>query len=364
MTYELLIRPALEGYPVAYFAPSYKLLGEAWRGIKNTVAPITRSANGSDHRIELITGGVIEMWTLEDENAGRSRKYKRVAVDEGGLVHDLGARWNDAIRPTLADYEGDGWILGTPKGHNFFWQMYTWGQDPLMADWMSWQMPTSVNPLIAPAEIEDMRRTMPADVYEQEVEAQFIRHDGAVFRNIEACLTAPTNATPAQHEGHEFVAGLDWAQKNDFTCLSVVCVDCRCEIELIRFNQIGWSIQRDRVVTTCRKWQPYSILAESNSIGSPNIEALVEHDDLPVMGFETTASSKPKLIKSMALSLERAEFRWLPDPVGRSEMIAYEATVSATTGRVSYSAPEGGHDDTVIARCLALRAAGSWGSLQ
>lgn len=363
MSYELLIRPALEGFPVAYFAPSYKLLGEAWRSAKATTAPVTRTANGSDHRIELLTGGAIEMWTMEDENAGRSRKYKRVVVDEGGLVHDLGARWNDAIRPTLADYAGDGWVLGTPNGMNYFWQMYGWGQDPLVTDWASWQMPTSVNPLIAAAEIEDMRRTLPEDVYRQEVEAQFIRHEGAVFRNIQACLKAAAAATPDQHKGHEFVAGVDWAMKSDFTCISVVCVDCRCEVAFDRFNQIGWDVQRGRLKALCDVWKPYSILAESNSIGSPNIEALVS-DDLPVMGFETTASSKPPLIKSLVLAFEREEFQWLNIPVATSELIAYEATVSASTGRVSYSAPEGAHDDSVIARCLAFKASGSWGSLQ
>lgn len=362
MTHDLLIRPALESFPVAYFAPTYKLLSETWRGIKRIVQPVTRGSNATDHRIELITGGVIEMWTLEDENAGRSRKYKRVVVDEAGLVHDLGDRWNDAIRPTLADYEGDAFALGTPKGHNFFYQMYNWGQDSLMVDWASWQMPTMVNPLISPAEIEDMRRTMPSLVFDQEVLALFVREEGAVFRNIPACLHAPTDSVPYKHEGHELVMGVDWAQKVDFTCISVVCSTCRCEVAFDRFNQIGWDVQRGRLTALYDVWKPYTILAESNSIGGPNIEALV-NEDLPVMGFETTASSKPQLIKSLVLAFERAEMQWLPDPVGKAELEAYEATVSPSTGRVSYSAPENAHDDSVIARALAFRAASMWQSV-
>ena len=301
MSYELLIGPALAGRPVAYFAPTYKLLGEAWRSIRATVAPITTSANGSDHRIELRTRGVIEMWTLEDVNAGRSRKYQRVVIDEGGLVHDLGARWNDAIRPTLADLVGDMWTLGTPKGQNFFWHMYNWGSDPLVPDWASWQMPTTVNPLISVDEIEDMRRTMPDSVFRQEVLAEFLRDEGVVFRNILACLNAPLGTTPADHVGHEFVGGIDWGQRNDFTVLSVVCTTCRCEVALDRFNQIGWDLQRGRVRMLHDVWQPYTWLAESNSIGGPNIDALIA-DDLPVTAFETTATSKPPLIKSLVLA--------------------------------------------------------------
>jgi hypothetical protein len=59
----------------------------------------------------------------------------------------------------------------------------------------------------------------------------------------------------------------------------------------------------------------------------------------------------------MELALERDEFRFLRDPVARGEMASYEAKVSAITGRASYHAADGGHDDTVVARLLLLKAA-------
>ena len=62
-------------------------------------------------------------------------------------------------------------------------------------------------------------------------------------------------------------------------------------------------------------WSVKHALIESNSIGSPNLEALHEH--LPqgrtLRGFETTAKSKPKLIQSLALCFERSHLQWLPD---------------------------------------------------
>ena len=74
-----------------------------------------------------------------------------------------------------------------------------------------------------------------------------------------------------------------------------------------------------------------------------------------VNGFVFTATSKPPLIESLALALERTECQWLDVPVATGELEAYERRVSATTGRSSYSAPEGLHDDTVMARALAWR---------
>ena len=101
------------------------------------------------------------------------------------------------------------------------------------------------------------------------------------------------------------------------------------------------------------KWQPEAILTEVNSIGRPVFEQL-ERLGLPVVAFETTAASKPPLIENMALTLERAEWQLQPDPIWTGELEAYERTVSPTTGRSSYSAPAGLHDDTVIARALML----------
>jgi len=73
-----------------------------------------------------------------------------------------------------------------------------------------------------------------------------------------------------------------------------------------------------------------------------------------VVGFTITGSNKSQLIENMALAFERGEWQWQADPVWTAELEAYERTVSSTTGRSSYSAPSGGHDDSVIARALML----------
>jgi hypothetical protein len=163
------------------------------------------------------------------------------------------------------------------------------------------------------------------------------------------------NAQPDQHRNHRVVLGGDWGQKNDFTALSIGCLTCGAELHLERFNQISWAIQRARIVEAIRKWHVKEVMVELNSIGSPNFEALSEDPALTgveLQGFDTTHATKPPLIQSLALALERVEFQWLPDAVGKGELLAYESKISASTGRPTYSAPEGQHDDTVIARAL------------
>jgi hypothetical protein len=74
---------------------------------------------------------------------------------------------------------------------------------------MAWSLPSSVNPFLPPSEIEEARKSLPEMTFRQEYLAEFISADGAVFRNVDAVLTAP-ESVPADHKGHFLVAGVDW----------------------------------------------------------------------------------------------------------------------------------------------------------
>ncbi|EJJ4337799.1 hypothetical protein NI503_002342, partial [Salmonella enterica] len=90
---------------VGWFAPSYKILLPSFKTIRDLLKPITISSSKTDSIIELIGGGLVEFWTLDNPDAGRSRKYHKVIIDEGSLVKK-GMRdiWEQAIEPTLLDF--------------------------------------------------------------------------------------------------------------------------------------------------------------------------------------------------------------------------------------------------------------------
>lgn len=178
--------PALEGFPTAWFAPDYKRVDEPFRLIQRAVRPVIASVNKTDRRIELLSGGVIEFWTLDSNGPGRGRKYKRVVVDEAGLVPDLEEKWQEDVRPTLSDLEGDAFFGGTPKGFNFFHTLYDRGQkgmagDERYADYASWQFPTKSNPFIPAREVDAAQGDLSAEVFMQEYEAQFVSGATQVF---------------------------------------------------------------------------------------------------------------------------------------------------------------------------------------
>lgn len=273
------------------------------------------------------------------------------------MVPALMDAWQYALRPTLVDYQGDAYFLSTPKGRNGFWQMWQWGQDPLQAEWASWQMPSNVNPRIPASEFDAMRDTMPERVYQQEVQALFLEDGGGVFRGVRSAATAEPQAS--MQNGHTYVFGVDWARDNDFSVITVLDVTLMSVVALDRFNHIDYHVQAGRLQAIADRFKPAAIVAESNSIGTPIIEQL-RRAGLPVVPFNTTNASKQIAIDALALAFERRHLQILPDEVLIAELEAYSME-RLPSGMLRYSAPDGGHDDCVISLALAYSGASKTG---
>ena len=89
-----LVRPALRGKPVAWFAPIYKDLSEVWRAVLKYLDPVIVRKQEQDHWAQLIGGGTIECWGLDKPGAGRGRAYARVVIDEAAKVPKFEEQWN------------------------------------------------------------------------------------------------------------------------------------------------------------------------------------------------------------------------------------------------------------------------------
>ena len=349
---------ASAGGKVAWVVPTYKNGRPLWRWAMQFVGPLKKRrhvrTNNSERIIEFSNGGFLGLYSADNEDSIRGEWFHVAIVDEAAMVSETA--WQEAIQPTLADVNGDAILIGTPKGRNWFFTEYQRG----LADGkqqVAFHAPTSGNPSpqIQRA-FKLVKDRLPERVYRQEWLAEFLEGQGVVFRNIRPNLVAPLNSQPADHVGHRLVMGVDWGKSNDYTVLSVFCADCGREVALDRFNKIDYSFQRGRLTALVERWQVGHIEAEANSIGEPNIEEL-RRAGLPVVAFQTTATSKPPLIESLSLAFEKEEAAWLPDEVAAQELEAYEVKLNSVTGRPTYGAPEGLHDDTVMARALAWRAA-------
>lgn len=273
-----------------------------------------------------------------------------IVFDECALLD--AAVWNAVAAPMLADRDGDAVFISTPRAKNWFFHLYQRGLDPQQPRWAAWHFTTHDNPHLSAPAVAALEHDMPRYLYRQEILAEFVDNATTVFRDISTRPRRPGPAPPQNPAPHRTVAGLDWARQHDYTVMTVLDMHTRQVVAMERFNILGWAQQRTRIERLSALWRPEAIIAEANSIGGPNIEAL-QAAGLPVQPFVTTAHSKRDIIEHLVLALEHGDLTLLDDPVLLAELEAYEMRVDPITRHIAYHAPAGGHDDTVIALALA-----------
>ena len=347
---------AMAGRRVLEAAPTAEQTGAFWDNVTNYFRePI---ANGTVYKhetkrlLKLPNDGIIRCKTAHNADTLRGDWGDLVILDEYQLMCQ--DAWDKVVAPMMLDTNGDTVFIGTPLRRNHFFVAYSRGVSE-NDRWKSWRFTSLDNPHLSQIALEEITQDMTDQSYRQEILAEFLDNQGAVFRNILENLF-DDDIIPDAHNGHYVIGGVDWGKHSDFTAVSVGCVDCKQELAIDRFNKIDYAFQRGRLKSISDKWNVKMILAENNAMGEPIIEQL-HREGLPhVRPFQTTAASKPPLIENLALSLEREEWKFISDPIWTAELQAYERKVSPTTGRSQYSAPDGMHDDTVIARALMVQA--------
>lgn len=342
------IKTAVNGGRAWWVAPSYKVSRVGWRLISRLAAQIpgTEIRRG-DLTVFLPGGGEVAVRSADNPDSLRGEGLDFVVLDECAFIQV--EAWSEALRPALSDRRGRAMFISTPKGRNWFWRIWQRGNDQHDDEWHSWQLPTSDNPFISADEIAAAERGLPERVFRQEYLAEFMDDAGGVFRRVMEAATAVSCDTAIP--GHQYVIGVDWAQQHDYTVFAVIDVTDRALVYLDRFNQIDYNVQRGRLLALYERFRPVQIIAESNSIGLPNIQAL-QREGLPLQPFSTTNATKTAAMDALALAFERSDIHIINDAVLISELQAYEMT-QTNTGLRRFSAPEGVHDDTVIALALA-----------
>lgn len=158
ITKELAVQTALDGFPVGYWSPTYKDMNKVWDTLKDTLYNVTRKKDEQLKQIKLITGGSIDFWSMEDPNNGRGFAYKRAIIDEAEKSHKLKESWEQVIRATLVDMNGDAWFMSTPKFGQTYFKTTLYQNKYQFDNWNSWTFTSYDNPYLDPAEIEEAKK--------------------------------------------------------------------------------------------------------------------------------------------------------------------------------------------------------------
>jgi len=172
---------AIKGELVGYFTPAYKYQSEVYNELIDVLKPVILSSSKTDGVIRTKTGGRIDFWSLENESAGRSRKYHQAIIDEAAFTKpNMMDIWNRSIQPTLLDYMGSATALSNTNGvdqDNFFWRICNEPEH----GFTEFHAPTSSNPYMPKAELERLQRERPPLVWQQEYLAEFVDWAGVQF---------------------------------------------------------------------------------------------------------------------------------------------------------------------------------------
>ncbi len=341
---------------VWWVAPIYKELIPATEKVRDLTHPdwILRKYE---------TQNIIRYIQLKNESecyfhsADREDSLRGMGLD--GLVIDEAAqlkknRWSGELEPSLMDKDGWAIFIGTPRGPNWFHELFLRGQtsDRLYKSWRfsSYDNAIENGGFIKKSSIDVIANDMPEQLRRQEIYGVFLEGEGVVFRNIERQTIQEATWDGKQN----IVVGCDLAKHQDFTVMVALASDGRL-VGIDRFQQYDWHFQRQKIRAFCERLGEASLLIDSTGVGDPVYDEL-QREYRRVNGYKITQVSKKELIENLSMMFDNGEI-WLTKNMpfydvlkAELEAFAYELTPS---GNITYSAPEGFHDDCVIALALA-----------
>ena len=170
---DLIVKALLENKQhaqYAYIAPFYsQAKSVAWRYLERFSEPVLSKANQSELWVELINGARIRLFGADNPDALRGNFLDGVVMDE--MADMKPSVWGEIIRPLLADRLGWATFIGTPKGHNAFYDIYN--EATKKPNWYVKVLRADQTMLLPQSELDDAKATMSDNQYEQEFLCSF-----------------------------------------------------------------------------------------------------------------------------------------------------------------------------------------------
>lgn len=188
-----------------YVAPTYKAAKEiAWDMLLGFLPKeYIQKTNESSLTVTLWNGSIISLKGAEKPDNLRGRSLDFCVLDEFADMRQ--EAWYEVIRPSLSDRQGSALFIGTPKGRNHFYDLWTKGADD-SDGWSSFQYTTIDGGNVLESEIEQAKRDLDERTFNQEYNAQFVNYAGIIYYNFsrEQSVSRCTDDGSMLHIGMDF----------------------------------------------------------------------------------------------------------------------------------------------------------------
>lgn len=315
---------------------------------------VVKKKNETLLEIELINGSRIFFKSAEQKDSLRGYTISGIlCIDECAFISD---EIFNMLLPWCNVHKAPILLTSTPKfKEGFYWSYWNFGLDAnnenvISIDFNDYD--TSI--LLSPEKLEEYRRILPKGQFLTEYLGEFLDTDGVVFEGFKDCVYDGDGAKD------ELYVGIDWGAGggNDSTSISVLNSKGQ-QVYYYNFNDKNTTQQIDFISNFLNKNKKVIkyVVPELNSIGTPMTELLMEKcKGIKIEGVTTTNTTKVEMVNALQVAFENKTISILNEDKQLRELSMYECQFNQRTKNVTYNAPQGHNDDTVIALCLSLRA--------
>lgn len=339
-----IIEQALQGKANQNFwwvAPVYEQAKIAYRRLKNNLTREIFKPNESELSLLFLNGARIICKSGEKPDNLYGEDVFAAVLDEASRMRE--ESWF-ALRSTLTATKAPVRIIGNVKGRkNWFYRLARRAEagEPNMRYQKITAFDAIEAKILDEAEIEDARRTLPKEVFE-ELYLAIPTEDGSNpfgITEIQNCITPLSTKEPV-------CFGIDLAKSHDWTVITGLDEDGNTSY--FERYQKSWNDTIDDIRAKIKK----PAFVDSTGVGDAVLESLQKGRN-NFFGYKFTSTSKQQLMEALRLAIHQRAIGF-PDGVIVDELEMFEYAYTRTG--VRYAAPEGAFDDCVCSLALAVEA--------
>ena len=314
---------------------------------------IIKKANAQDLKIESIYGSTLKFFSMESPTSIRGNTVTGLLVmDEAAFISDVLPDGSDpyynVIFPIIKARKPKVLVISTPNGkHGLFYDLYLKAYN---GEKGYYEITASIydDDLISKEEIEELKRGYPPLAFEQEFCVKFLDNALTVFPNFDNCFDG-------KYTGGKCWCGIDPSSVGDDNTI-VTFVNDNGEVKQYKVDG-ELDVKYMMIAKLVNDNHPVATYIENNSIGE--VMANEIRKKLLNKGsfhtFSTTNDSKKDYISLLAVDIANNAIHFEPDNrLLYSELSTFTFKLTKT-GKITYAAKEGHHDDTVTSLGIALQ---------
>lgn len=343
-----------------------KIWGRFIHSVENGVLgqALLESHSRDRHLVRLKNGATAQMLSGKNPQALSGDSVSLWVVDEAQFFSQ--AAYANML-PSILARNGVIVFLGVAQGNGPFKET-SWRGEPdnrhLYPRYLTLRYSSFDNPFVKPEAVALMAETLTPDEYDQLILARWGKGLGKVFGDVRGLIDAawPVSRHASGYEytepyrpGNLYYGGLDLARFRDWSVYEIY--NSRGElVAWDRFHRMPWEKQYERILALHDVYRKPLTAIDATGLG------IAPTENLRKRGMALRAvtiggnAEKRRLVDQVALRVSDQGYRFPKWDQLINEVERYEATeMISPKGNtyVTYSAPSGFYDDTVMALALA-----------